>query len=141
MNSHKISKKRRGVMAVIAVVCVMVASTIMVVAVRRMVAESKLMQLEARQSQCRWLAESGLERAAARLATDRRYAGEVWKIPAAAMGRADRTIQDAGATVKIEVSTPRDQPARRVVRVLAEWPQDAALRVRQSKEVSAEIGG
>jgi type II secretory pathway component PulK len=131
--------RRRGVMTIVALVCVMVASTLMIVVVRRALTESQLGRLEVRQAQSRWLAESGLERAAARLASDPKYSGEVWKIlPGVITGRADETKAGAGGTVRIEVTTPPDQPSQRVVRVQADWPDDPALRARQTKQATIE---
>jgi len=129
---------RRGIMTIVALVCVMVAATLMVVLVRRALAESQLGRLEVRRAQSRWLAESGLERAAARLAADAKYAGEVWKIPPALItGRADES--NAGATVKIEIATPPNQPAERLIRVQADWPDDPALRARHTKQTTMEL--
>jgi type II secretory pathway component PulK len=97
MKTQPSLNRRRGVMTIVALVCVMVASTLMIVVVRRALAESQLGRLEVRRAQSRWLAESGLERAAARLASDPKYSGEVWKIPPGVItGRADETKASAG---------------------------------------------
>ncbi len=136
---------RRGAIAVVALVCVAVASVVMIIAVRRALGEWKMVRLEAQQVQCRWLAESALDRAAARLASDAKYAGEVWKIPARSLsgkedvGKEDKAKDGGGAAVKIEVSTPSDQPSRRVVRVQADWPEDAPMRVRISRQATTEL--
>jgi type II secretory pathway component PulK len=125
-------------MTIVALVCVVVASALMVVVVRRALAESKLGRSEVRRAQSHWLAESGLERAAARLAADPKYAGEVWKVPAGVItGRTDET--QAGGTVRIEVTAPPGQPGQRVVRVQADWPDDPALRARHTKQATIEL--
>jgi hypothetical protein len=136
----------RGAIAVVALVCVAVASVVMIVVVRRAVGEWKMARLEAQHVQCRWLAESALERAAARLASDSKYAGEVWKTPARSLtgkedgGQEDKTKDGGGAAVRIEVTVPSGQPSRRLVRVQADWPEDAPSRVRISKQVTIELG-
>jgi hypothetical protein len=126
-----------------ALVCVAVASVVMVIVVRRALGEWKMVRLETRQVQCRWLAESALDRAAARLASDPKYAGEVWKIPAGVLsGKEDGGKENkdgGGAAVKIEVSTPPNELSRRVVRVQADWPEDAPARVRVSKQATIEL--
>jgi type II secretory pathway component PulK len=128
-------------MTVVAIVCVVVASTMMIVMVRRALAEARLAALEVRQAQCRWLAESGLERAAARLAADPNYSGEVWKIPARAItGQSNETKQGAGGAVRIEVTALADQPNRRLVRVQADWPDDPQWRARHTKQATVELG-
>jgi hypothetical protein len=128
---------------VVALVCVALAAVVMVIAVRRALGEWKMVRLEAQQVQCRWLAESALDRAAARLAADPKYAGEVWKIAARTLrGKEDGEKEDrsaGGAVVKIDVSTPPNEPSRRVVRAQADWPEDASARVRVSKQVTIEI--
>jgi hypothetical protein len=140
MKSRPRVSRRRGVMTIVALVCVMVASTLMIVAVRRALAESQLGRLEIRRAQSRWLAESGLERAAARLAADPKYSGEVWKIPPAVVtGRAEETPAGGGGTVKIEVATPPGQPAQRLVRVQADWPDEPAQRARHTKQAIVEL--
>lgn len=126
-------RRRRGAVAVVALVCVAVASVFMVVVVRRALGEWKMVRLEARQVQCRWLAESALDRAAARLASDPKYQGETWAVPA------DRLPGRDKAAVKIEVSTPPGKPLERLVRVRADWPQDDPLRARVSKQTTLEI--
>jgi len=120
-------------MAVVALVCVAVASIFMVVMVRRALSEWKMVRLEARQVQCRWLAESALDRAAARLASDPKYQGETWTIPG------DRLPRQEKATVKIEVSTRPDKPLERLIRVQADWPEDDPARARVSKQTTIDL--
>jgi type II secretory pathway component PulK len=137
MKNRRSRNRRRGVMTIVALVCVMVASTLMIVVVRRALAESHLARSEARRAQSRWLAESGLERAVARLASDPKYSGEVWRIPSAVIGgQAEAT--GGGGTVTIEVATQPGQPAQRLVRVQADWPDDPALRARYTKQATIE---
>jgi Tfp pilus assembly protein PilX len=143
MNMNVKGSGRRGAIAVVALVCMAVAAVVMVVAVRRALGEWKMVRLEAQQVQCRWLAESALDRATARLAADPKYAGEVWKIAARTLrGKEDGGKGDkgaGGAQVKIDVSTPPNEPSRRVVRVQADWPEDAPERVRVSKQATIEL--
>lgn len=130
----------RGAAAVIALVCLAVATVLMMVMAHRAYSEWKLVALEARQVQCRWLAESALERAAVRLASDPKYRGELWTIPASAFTGTEGSGQGvAGAVVRIEVSTPANQPLSRLVRVQADWPDEPQSRVRVSKVLMIEL--
>jgi hypothetical protein len=142
MTAGRVVRGRRGAMTVVAVVCVIVATTMMVVAVRRTLTESTAAQSDVRRSQCQWLVESGMDRAAARLAADPKYAGETWKIPAPAItGRGDQGPAGSGAggaSVKIEITAPAGPAGRRMVRVQADWPEDPSLRVRQTKEAAIQ---
>ena len=123
----------------VALVCVAVASVFMVVMVRRALGEWKMVRLEARQVQCRWLAESALDRAAARLASDPKYQGEAWKIPAARLLGREQAAESESAAVKIEVTAPAGKPAQRLIRVQADWPEAAAERARVSKQATIEL--
>jgi hypothetical protein len=78
--------------------------------------------------QAQELAQAGLERAAARLAGDAAYAGEVWQISAAELGRSET------AAVTIEVEPVADRPARRHATVLVDYPQAQERRIRHRHE-------
>jgi len=138
-DSRPLWPKCRGAVAVVALVCVAVASIFMVVMVRRALGEWKMVRLEARQVQCRWLAESALDRAAARLASDPKYQGDTWKIPAGRLLGREQAGASESAAVKIDVSTPAGKPLQRLVRVQADWPEDAPSRARASKQATIEL--
>jgi len=144
MNQPSSRASRRGVMGVVALVCVAVATMLMMVMMRRAVGEWKIVRQEARHVQCRWLAESALDRAAARLSADPKYTGELWKIPASSLGgngnagKQDQG-QGGGAAVKIEVVIPSGRPSQRLVRVQADWPEDLPDRVRVSRQATMEL--
>ncbi len=132
----RLAAPHRGVIVVIALACVAAASVVMMLAARRALDEWKLVRAETQRIQCRWLAESAVERAAARLASDPKYAGEIWKIPASVLtGRED----GERAAVAIEVDATAKDAGRRVVRVRADWPENAPARTRVSKQVTIEI--
>jgi hypothetical protein len=88
---------------------------------------------EAERLQADWLAESGLERAAARLADDADYRGETWEIPPEALGGA------RGAVVRIDVEPVADRPSQRRVEVRADYPRDAEFVARRSKQITMGI--
>lgn len=114
----------------IALVCVVVASLVLVGLARLVVAERDRVRAELWQVQASWLAESGIQRAAARLAADPAYRGETWNIPAEALGGQDRGV------VRIEVETSPQQPGQRLIRVQADYPDDPVHRVRRTREVA-----
>jgi Tfp pilus assembly protein PilX len=78
--------------------------------------------------QAEWLAESGLERAAHRLAASADYAGETWAIPAGAPG------QLGEAAIKITVHKSETQPTSRTVVVEAVYPVGSIPEVRRTRE-------
>ncbi len=95
--------------------------------------ERSLLTARQRESQARWLAESGVERAAGRLAADQDYAGETWSL----------AVEDLGgrgpAEVTIRVETDAASPNRRLVAVEAEFPSDSVTRKRCTKQIELEL--
>ena len=75
-------RRRRGAVLIVVLVCLAVAAAISVVVVRQIAMERHGVQMNQRGLQASWLAEAGVERAAARLAADPKYAGETWIISA-----------------------------------------------------------
>ncbi len=83
--------------------------------------------------QARWLAESGAERAAAKLDADAAYAGETWTIPAAEFGG-----QESGV-VRIQVKPVGGEEKRRTIKIEADFPDDPVYFARQQKEINLAI--
>ena len=73
MNTPSRKPGRRGAVLLVALVAIAVASVVFTSLLRLSVAERRRVQTEAWQVQAAWLAESGLERAAARLDADAAY--------------------------------------------------------------------
>jgi hypothetical protein len=95
--------------------------------------QQKTIELNARQIQAGWLAESGIQRAAARLAADANYRGETWNVSAEDLGG-----RDAGA-VAIRVEQPPGKPDRRTVHVEADYPSDPQQRARVMRDATLQI--
>ena len=126
-------KRRRGLVALALVmalfVLVLLAGGLLRVAWLR---HSELRAAE-RRLQSEWLAESALDRAAARLEADPDYRGETWAVPAEALGG-----REAGA-VRIDVRDVPDHPDRRVIRARADYPADEARRARRTRELTITL--
>lgn len=118
---------RRGAALVMALLALALIAMVFGVLLKRAGGERTILRVEERAIQADWLAESGLERAAARLENDASYPGETWTIPAADLGGRE------GAEVRIEVEAVEGRPDRRRVRVQADHPPDAPSRARRSK--------
>jgi len=121
-------KRRRGTVLVAVLVCVAVVGAVILSSVKLAATQRQAIEREAWQVQAVWLAEAGLERAAARLAVDNDYQGETWKIPPEPFGH------DLSAVVTIEVLPVEDRPDRRTVRVSADYPDDPIHRCRRTKQ-------
>ena len=115
-----------------ALLAVLIALAVVAVLVTGWIGSGIGRRAHARQAEQRlqadWLAESGLDRAAARLAANASYTGEVWNIPGKELSGPD------GATVDIRVAPTGDSAKKRVTAV-ADYPADPQRRSRVSKDV------
>ena len=136
-SSNKASgQSRRGAVVVVAMIALLLVSMIGVSLVRLALAQQRQVQREQVRLQAEWLAEAGLERAAARLRRDPEYTGEEWQIEAGALkGR-------RGGLVRIAVEPDETETAGARVRVIATFPTDTehraqvtrSLRIRSERE-------
>jgi hypothetical protein len=124
---------RRGAVLVAVLVCVIVIILMCGALLRLGLAQREWLRADERQVQSSWLAESGLERAAARLAAAADYSGETWEPPAADLGGA------WGGRVTIAVQAVEGHPDRRLVRVQADYPSHATLKARKTKQAVIEL--
>jgi len=125
--------RHRGAVLLVAVVLIAVASVIFLSLLRLSVAQRGRVESEAWQLQAAWLAESALERAAARLADEPDYQGETWTLSAEDLGTRH------GAAVTIQTETMAEQRQRRLIRVEADYPDRPQRRARCSKQVVVEV--
>jgi Tfp pilus assembly protein PilV len=136
------SKPRRGITIVAVLVCLFVIVMLGAALLKMALAERNSNRDQERRLQTEWLVESGLERARARIAADRSYAGEKWSIGAADLGLpepspATGTAERAGSAVglvTISVDRPAGATSRVRVRVQADYPRDVPRRSRHSQE-------
>ncbi|MGD0516286.1 MAG: hypothetical protein ABSA26_02015 [Thermoguttaceae bacterium] len=126
-------RKRRGMMLILILACLAIATMLLITGVKLAVASHSVARTFGWSVQAQWLAESGMERAAAKLAADADYSGETWIIPAKDLGG-----DDAGM-VKIEVKPIPERISGRLVKVEAAFPDDPLDRVRYSKELILEV--
>jgi type II secretory pathway component PulK len=127
--------RRRGAILIAVLTCLMVAAALFVLVVRQVGNERQAIDAEYRGLQAAWLAEAGVERAAARLAAQADYAGETWAIPAAELAA------DECAVVRIVVKPIAGQPEQRSVNVEADYPDMSNHRCRQLKQVVVDRNG
>ncbi len=129
-NAAKVGCRRRGA-AIVVVLAGLAAATVMFVAATKlMLVQQKTIELRSRQVQAGWLAESGVQRAAARLAADANYRGETWQISPADLNGRD------GGTVAIRVTPLPDKPDRRAVHIDADYPADPQDRARETRDIT-----
>jgi hypothetical protein len=137
MRAARRKPERRGLTAAAVLVCLMVVTLVSGVLVKIGVAYRGQVRVQERRLQAELLAESGVDRAFARLAAKPDYTGERWEIGAEALGQPASLAPEEGpaAVVTIRVDRPSAQGETRIVRVQADCPPDAPHRIRYTREV------
>ena len=123
--SHANHQRRRGMVLVAALVCLVVVMALLGHMLVGALRTGRQMHRERDRRQCELLLQAGQGRAALRIAADASYAGEVWNIPAAEIGG-----QSEGQ-VTIQVSKNANSPPH--IRVLAEYPRGSEHSIRRSR--------
>jgi Tfp pilus assembly protein PilX len=124
---------RRGAVLVAVLVCLIVITIVCGTLLKQGLGARSQLKAEERRLQARWLAESGLERAAARLESEISYAGETWNPSPDSLGGT------WPGQVTISVSRVDDHPNQRLVQVHADYPSGATYRARQHTQAVIEL--
>ena len=119
--------KRRGLASVAVLIALLIVGIICAALLKVGLARRDQVKMAERASQAGWLADSGLDRAASRLAQEAGYAGETWEVPAEDLGG-----RGAGS-VAIGVEPVEGRPEKRKVRVVADYPSGSPSRARRTK--------
>lgn len=119
---------RRGAATLLLILCLAVLGMVCGATYRAIALDERLARHERQRAQAWWLAEAGLERAMARLASEPGFRGETWSIDAAELGESD------GAIVNIQVRGDAADVRQREVVVTAQYPAGAGA-VRQTRTV------
>jgi len=133
IGSSRVISRRRGAILVAMMVCIVLISLILGALLKLSVAHRRQGLREQERIQARWLAESGVERAANRLSADSDYAGETWEIAAENLGNA------GPARVEIQVKTDEGRPDQRVVTAVAVFPADRARFAKRTKQLVIQL--
>lgn len=129
----KPSPRRRGVALIAAMIAVLLASAVGMALLKTALAQRRTAIREQSRQQSLCLAESALDRAAAKLARDPKYAGETWEVSAADLGGRER------GRVVIKVAGAKSAAKQRTVTVTAEFPADSPHRSRTTKTVTINL--
>lgn len=124
---------RRGAVLVVAMVALIVSGAISLSLVRSALAERALVLAEADRMQTDWLVEAGLDRAAARLARDPNYSGEVWR------PTADEFPLEGTAAITIVVESAGDSAEGRRATATAELIRAELRRVERRKTILIDL--
>lgn len=140
-------KPSRGMTVVAVLVCLVILTLISGAILKASAARRQLAVQQERQLQAEWLAESGVQRARARLAGDRDYTGETWSLALHDLGLTGRVSEAKGksgsettaARVTIAVELIPAAANRRRVHIQADYPLDEPRRSRHSRELTIDL--
>jgi type II secretory pathway component PulK len=135
---RRTARSSRGLTVVAVLVCLIIITLVSGTLLKVGLAHRELARAQERRLQAEWLAESGAQRALARLATNRDYVGETWSLSAQDLGQSATTSESA-ATVAIAVERVAADPARRRVKVTADYPRDPPRRARHTREFMIDL--
>lgn len=123
---------RKGLAIVPALVCLLLVTMLCAALLKQSRTRRLAARDEQRRMQAEWLAESGADRASARLSIDPDYRGETWEIAAGNLG-------GLPGRVTIAVEADKDHPGRRHVRVNANYPPGVENRATQRTQRTVEL--
>jgi hypothetical protein len=144
---ERTARPRRGLTTIAVMICLLIITLISGALLKVGLAQRDMSRERERRLQAEWLAESGMDRALARLTIDRGYTGETWPITArelglpettAPAGPTDEAVRSA-AMVTIAVEPIAGESNRRRIRVQADFPPEAPRRSRHSKLVVIDL--
>jgi Tfp pilus assembly protein PilX len=143
ISSHSCIRSRRALTTVAVLVCLIVITLCTAALVKTGLTQRTQVRSQEHRLQAEWLAESGLDRALARLAADGNYSGENWSIGAQDLslpkspstGQRSGAAAEPAATIVIAVDRVAQQANRRRIRVQADYGLDPPARFRHTKQV------
>lgn len=128
---HDLAGPRRGIAALIALVCLSLVTVIGTLLLQAGLSEQRYFERLALQAQGEWLLEAGFSRASAQLAKAGHYSGETWILPGRSFGRTQN------AFVKIDVRADSPDKTRRHVEVTATFADSNEPPISASRDVAS----
>jgi hypothetical protein len=135
-------RKRQGITTVAVLACLVFVTLISGVLLKVGIAYRDHVRAQERKLQADWLAQSGIERALARLADKADYTGETWTISKNDLDADSAPREESGpaALVTIRVERPGGSADRRMIKVQADIPPEPSRRIRHTNQVLVELG-
>jgi hypothetical protein len=123
LGSRPPAQGRRAIAALIALVCLSLATVIGTLLLQAALGEQAYLNRLELKSQGDWLVEAGFSRARAQLAKSTVYSGETWKIAGSSFGR----TQDADVRIVANVDAPNARQRRVEIRVTFSATNEPAI--------------
>jgi type II secretory pathway component PulK len=134
----KTGRSSRGLTVVVVLVCLIIITLVSGAVLKIGLAQRELARAQERRLQAEWLAESGAQRALARLAVDSKYTGETWSVSTDDLGQSEKSAESAG-NVAIAVDSVAADSGRLRVRITADYPRDPPRRARHTREFMIDL--
>ena len=126
-------KKRRGIVLIIVLACLAIASALLIIGVKLAVTSHRVAQTVSCMAQAELLVDSGIQRAAAQLAADAHTPAKLGRFR-------PRILAQRSPDLLRSRSKPwPSRPNQRLVKIQADFPDDPLDRVRYSKELTLEL--
>jgi hypothetical protein len=139
--------RRRGMTVVAVLACLIVLTLLGAALLKLGLARRQFDRDFERRLQADWLVESGVDRALARLASERDYTGETRQLSAADLGLPEtggaaqglKETRSPAAVITIAVDRPKELAGRCRIRVQADYSTAGAHRCRSSQELLIDL--
>ena len=133
MLSTKTDNSRTGFILATVLICLALALVLFVALLSAAAFQRRTVRVAERRSQCHWLVQAGLERAAANLAEDESYQGEKWLVSK------DDLAGTRNALVQITIQPSDGNEDLREVLVTAEYPRHETQRLSLSRQFTVNL--
>lgn len=124
---------RRGAVLVALLICLLIVLLVSATVVRGLIVQHRSARTEIQQVQAAWLADSAIDRAAAKLDANRDYEGETWEVAIGETGDAAKGV------AAIVVGAVDGEPDQRRISVEAHWPDDPVFRVMKKRQLTVDL--
>jgi len=128
------NSRKRGSGLVIALVTLLVVTSIMGSIMHALLTELRQTRQTAIEVQAQWLADAAVERAAARWAANPSYVGETWKVGLPASS----SMPESHGVVEVKIERGDSEKSSRII-VHANYPDDSRRRVTAERTVSVSL--
>ena len=122
--SSQVVSHRGGLALMVVLVALAIVSAIGMSLLKSAISQHRQAARDVLVVQARWLAESGIDRAAALLKADEKTAGFQWSVTAEQLGSRH------AAKVTIEIKPVENAPQRRQIFAATEYPAESPKRIR-----------
>lgn len=123
---------RSGAFMIIAMICLLLASALLGTLLKMASIERRQIRIESHALQAEWLAESALDRAAAKLSREAAYTGETWTVTEKEWGGSQAGL----AVIRVVPGTDSEQ---KVIEVVAHFPAEDPQSIQRTKRINYSV--